>query len=43
MLMHSYGWIDIEFMMDVNYMKNIYNYPFVENVASSSHFACNML
>ena len=43
MLMHAYGCVDMEFMMDVIYMKKIYNYLCVENVACSSHFACNML
>ena len=30
-------------VMDLNYIKCIYNYPCVDNVACSSHFACNML
>ena len=42
MLMHAYGCIDMNFMMDVNYSRK-YNYSRVEYVACSSNFACNML
>ena len=48
MLMHAYGCIDMEFMMNANYMyiyiyiyiyiyTYIHNYPCVDNVACSSH------